>query len=74
MCESSANNHDFEATILKIQDRLSEDDRKRFNFFLRNDVPRRFVDDTSLGGMLNIIDSLFHQDLINEMQKYHPSG
>lgn len=58
-------NHDLRATILKIQDRLSEDDRKRFHFYLRNDVPRRIADDPSIGGTLDLIDSLFHQNLID---------
>jgi hypothetical protein len=58
--------HDLRAIILRIEDRLSEDDRTRLHFFLRDDVPRRYIDDLSLGGTLNLIDSLISQDLINE--------
>ncbi len=58
--------HDFRAIILKLEDRLSENDRTRLHFFLRDDAPQRYIDDLSLGGTLNLIDSLIDQDLINE--------
>lgn len=54
------------AIILKIEDRLSGDDRRRLHFFLGNDVPRRFRDDSSLSGTLSLMESLFDQDKINE--------
>ena len=54
------------AIILKVQDLLSDDDRQRLHFFLGNDVPRRFRDDPSLRGTLNLMKSLFDQDKINE--------
>ena len=59
-------NHRLRAIILKLQDRLSDDDRKRLHFFLGNDVPRRIRDDPSLGGTLCLMESLFDQDKINE--------
>jgi hypothetical protein len=60
------NNRRLRALIVRLQDRLSEDDRKRLHFFLGNDVPRRIRDDPSLGGTLSLIQSLFDQDKINE--------
>jgi hypothetical protein len=60
------NNRRLRALLVRLQDRLSEDDRRRFNFFLGDDVPRRFRDDPSLGGTLCIMESLFDQDKINE--------
>ena len=54
------------AIILNLQDRLSNDDRKRLHFYLGNDVPRRIRDDPTLGGTLNLMDSLFDQDKIND--------
>ena len=54
------------AIILKVQYVLSDDDRQRLHFFLGNDVPRRFRDDPSLRGTLNLMDSLFDQDKISE--------
>ena len=54
------------AIILKLQDRLSDDDRRRLHFFLGNDVPRRIRDDPSLAGTLCLMESLFDQDKINE--------
>jgi len=59
-------NHHLRAIILKLQDRLSDNDRKRLHFFLGNDVPRRIRDDPSLGGTLSLMESLFDQDKINE--------
>ena len=49
------------AIIIKIQDCLSDDDRIRLHFFFGNDVPRRIRDDPSLGGTLNLMESLFEQ-------------
>jgi hypothetical protein len=59
--------HRLRAIILRLQDRLSNDDRKRLHFYLGNDVPRRIRDDPSLSGTLSLMDSLFDQDtfLIN---------
>ncbi|CAF0787497.1 unnamed protein product [Adineta ricciae] len=54
------------AIILNLQDRLSNDDRKRLHFYLGNDVPRRIRDDPTLDGTLDLMDSLFDQDNINE--------
>jgi hypothetical protein len=58
--------HQFRAILLKLQDRLSDNDRKRLHFFFGNDVPRRIRDDPSLGGTLSLMESLFDQDKINE--------
>jgi hypothetical protein len=63
---SSMDNHHLRAIIIKLQDRLSDNDRKRLHFFLGNDVPRRIRDDPSLGGTLCLMESLFDQDKINE--------
>jgi hypothetical protein len=60
------NNRRLRALIVRLQDRLTEDDRKRLHFFLGNDVPRRVRDDPSLGGTLSLMESLFDQDKINE--------
>jgi hypothetical protein len=58
--------HDVRALILKLEENLSEKDRKRLHFFLGPDVPRRIRDDQSLSGTLNLMESLFDQDKINE--------
>jgi hypothetical protein len=60
------NSYHLRAIILKLQDRLSDDDRKRLHFFLGDNVPRRIRDDPSLGGTLSLMESLFDQDKINE--------
>lgn len=52
--------------LVKIQDRLSDDDRKRFHFYLGDDVPRRIRDDPTLFGTLSLMQSLIDQDKINE--------
>lgn len=54
------------AIIIKLQGRLSSDDRKRLHFYLGNDIPRRIRDDPSLSGTLSLMDSLFDQDKIYE--------
>ena len=59
-------NYHLRAIILKLQDRLSDDDRKRLHFFFGNDVPRRIRDDPTLNGTLCLMESLFDQDKINE--------
>jgi hypothetical protein len=59
-------NQQFRGILLKLQDRLSDNDRKRLHFFFGNDVPRRIRDDPTLGGTLSLMDSLFDQDKINE--------
>ena len=52
--------------IIKLESRLSDDDRERLHFYLGNDVPRKIRDDASLRGTLRLMDSLFDQDKINE--------
>ncbi|UJR06576.1 hypothetical protein I4U23_010860 [Adineta vaga] len=47
--------------LLKLQNRLSNDDQKRLHFYLNNDISQRIQDDPSL----NHMDSLFNQDKIN---------
>ncbi|CAF0969417.1 unnamed protein product [Rotaria sp. Silwood1] len=59
-------NHHLRAILLKLQDRLSDNDRKRLHFFLGNDIPRRIRDDPSLSGTLSLMESLFDQDKISE--------
>jgi len=59
-------NPHLRAILLKLQDRLSDNDRKRLHFFLGNDVPRRIRDDPSLSGTLSLMESLFDQDKISE--------
>ena len=54
------------AVVIKLQDRLNDDDRRRLHFFFGNDVPRQIRDDLTLGGTLHLIESLFDQDKINE--------
>jgi hypothetical protein len=59
-------NQEFRGVLLKLQDHLSDNDRKRLHFFFGNDVPRYIRDDPSLGGTLSLMESLFDQDKMNE--------
>jgi hypothetical protein len=59
-------NQHLRAIIIELQDRLSDDDRKRLHFFLGNDIPRGIEDNPTLGGTLSLIQYLFDQDKINE--------
>ncbi|CAF0728561.1 unnamed protein product [Adineta steineri] len=51
--------------IIKIQARLSDDDRKYLHFFFGDDIPRRIRDDPTLGGTLCAMESLFDRDIIS---------
>lgn len=59
-------NYRLRAVLLKMQDCLSEDDRRRLHFLFGKDIPRRIRNDQSPSGTLNLIESLFEQDKINE--------
>jgi hypothetical protein len=52
--------------LLNLQHSLSDEDRERLHFYLKNDVPRSVGDDTTLSGTLKLMQSLFDQDKINE--------
>lgn len=52
--------------ILNIQDRLSDDDRRRLHFYIGDNVPRRIQEDSSFFGTLCLIQTLFERDKINE--------
>ena len=54
------------AILLKLQRRLSDDDRDRLHFYLKNEVPRSIGDNSTLNGTLQLMDSLFDQSKINE--------
>ena len=57
---------DFRALLLNIQDRLSSDDRRRLNFIIGDTIPRYLREDTTLGGTLNVLESLIDQAVIGE--------
>lgn len=49
-----------------LQDRLSDNDRERFNLYLKNNVPQSIEDKSMLEEILKLIQSLLHQNEINE--------
>ena len=57
---------DFRALLLKIQDRLSNDDRRRLHFLVGDIIPRMQREDVTLGGTLTVLESLFDRAVINE--------
>ncbi|CAF4626410.1 unnamed protein product [Rotaria sp. Silwood1] len=57
---------DFRALLIKLQDSLSDDDRRRLHFLVGDVIPRQIRDDPSLSGTLNLLESLFDQQRINE--------
>jgi hypothetical protein len=57
--------HQFRGILLRLQDLLSDDDRRRFHFFLGEDVPRCIRDNPSLEGTLSLIETLFERDKIS---------
>jgi len=59
-------NRHLRSILLNLQYRLSDNDRERLHFYLKNDVPRQVGDDSTLSGTLKLMQSLFDQDKINE--------
>lgn len=57
---------DFRVLLLKLQDYLSDDDRRRLHFILGDTIPRHLRDDPTLSGTLNLLESLFNQAKISE--------
>ena len=62
---SVADAHDLRGILVRLQDHLTSDDRRRLHFFLGDDIPRRIRDDPTLSGTLSLMESLFDQDKIN---------
>ncbi|CAF1316463.1 unnamed protein product [Adineta ricciae] len=56
----------FRGLLLKLQDSLTDTDRCRLHFLFGNVIPRRLRDDPSIGGTLNLLESLFDRGLIND--------
>lgn len=57
---------DFRALLLQIQNRLSNDDRRRLHFLIGDIIPRHQREDCTLGGTLTLLESLFDRALISE--------
>ncbi|CAF1154892.1 unnamed protein product [Didymodactylos carnosus] len=58
---------DFRAVLLKIQEDLSNDDRRKLHFLFGENIPRRLRDDPSVGGTLSLLESLFdHAKISND--------
>ena len=59
-------NNNLRGIVLKIEDRLSEDDRVRFHFYIGDNVPRCVRDDLTLCGTLCLIQCLFERNYVND--------
>ncbi|CAF2626341.1 unnamed protein product [Rotaria sp. Silwood2] len=57
---------DFRALLLKLQDYLSDNDRRRLHFIVGDTIPRHLRDDPTLGGTLSLLECLFDQAKISE--------
>jgi hypothetical protein len=57
---------DIRVLLLKIQDLLSERDRACLHFIIGPDVNKDLRYDTSLGGSLRLLDSLFDKAIISD--------
>jgi hypothetical protein len=57
---------ELRSIILNLHHRLSDHDRQRLHFYLKNHVPRDIGDDSTLNGTLKLMDSLFDQAKISE--------
>lgn len=50
---------EFRVVLIRIQDSLSDDDRKQLNFLFGDDIPRRLQDNGSLNNSLDVLQTLF---------------
>lgn len=57
---------DFRALLIKLQDCLSDNDRRRLHFIVGDTIPRHIRDDPSLAGTLTLLESLFDRAKISE--------
>lgn len=57
---------DFRALLIRIQDQLSDNDRRRFHFLIGDIIPRHQRDDCTLAGTLTLLESLFDRAIISE--------
>jgi len=57
---------DFRALLIKLQDCLSDNDRRRLHFIVGDTIPRYLRDDPTLGGTLSLLESLFDRAIISE--------
>ncbi len=57
---------DFRALLLKLQDCLSDNDRRRLHFIVGDTIPRYLRDDPTLSGTLSLLESLFDQAKISD--------
>lgn len=57
---------DFRALLIKLQDCLSDNDRRRLHFIVGDTIPRYVRDDPTLGGTLTLLESLFDRAKISE--------
>ncbi|CAF1221526.1 unnamed protein product, partial [Didymodactylos carnosus] len=51
--------------LLQVQERLSDDDRKKLHFLVGDIIPRGLRDDPSIGGTLNLLEALFDRGKIS---------
>ena len=57
---------DFRALLIKLQDCLSDNDRRRLHFIVGDTIPRHIRDDPTLSGTLTLLESLFDRAKISE--------
>jgi hypothetical protein len=59
-------NFKFRAILIKIQNKLSDDDRRQLHFLFSDDIPRRLQADGSLGNSLDVLQKLFDNEKISK--------
>ncbi len=57
--------YDFRALLVKFEDCLSDSDQRRLHFLVRDMIPKKVRSDPTLGGTLDLLESLFDQGKIN---------
>lgn len=56
---------EFRALLLRMEDILSNKDRKHLHFLMSQDVPRYLLDDPSFKGTLTIFEALLDKSIIS---------
>jgi len=57
---------EFRALLIKLFNQLSDIDRQAFHFSIGDKIPRKYRDNCTPYGSLQLLDSLFDQNLITE--------
>ena len=65
MTRSKNGDFEFRAVLLKIQEALSDAERRQLHFLFTDDIPRRLLSDGSVETALDVLQTLFDREKIS---------